>query len=68
MVKKLMTVLDLNKNQVIAFGNGGNDVELLKNVKYGVAVSNAEPAALAAARFVIKSNDHDGVACFIQKY
>lgn len=46
---------------VAAFGDGENDVTMLRAVGYGVAMGNAVPDAKAAARFVTSDIDDDGV-------
>ncbi len=48
-------------DEVIAFGDGGNDVEMLEHVGIGVAMGNAGEDVKAVANFVTKSVDEDGV-------
>lgn len=43
--------------QVVAFGDGNNDVSMLKWAGLGVAMSNARPSALAVARLVSPPGD-----------
>ncbi|MDL2323854.1 Cof-type HAD-IIB family hydrolase [Ruminococcaceae bacterium OttesenSCG-928-A16] len=62
----LATHLGLQRHQVMAVGDGGNDVEMLKAVGYGVAMGNAEPAVKAAADFVTLPCAEDGVAIAIE--
>ena len=52
-------------NDVIAFGDNYNDIEMLKAVGLGVAVSNAKKEVLAIADKVTDSNKNDGVAKMI---
>jgi hydroxymethylpyrimidine pyrophosphatase-like HAD family hydrolase len=54
--------------ETAAFGNSENDVSMLREAGWSYAVSNAEPAALAAARFHIESNDRDGVARVLETF
>ena len=49
----------------MAFGDNGNDVEMLKNADLAVAVGNAQPIAKSSADIIIGSNDEDGVAQFL---
>ncbi len=49
-------------DRVVAFGDNGNDVEMLNNSDLAVAVGNALPPALEVADVVIDTNDNDGVA------
>lgn len=52
-------------DRVVAFGDNGNDVEMLKNADIAVAVGNAQPSAAAVADRLIGTNDQDGVARYL---
>lgn len=52
-------------DRVVAFGDNGNDVEMLKNADLAVVVGNALPPALEVADIVIDTNDNDGVAKYL---
>ena len=54
--------------QTIAFGDGGNDVNMLETAGIGVAMGNASEAVKAFAGRVTLSNEEDGVADFLEKY
>ncbi len=54
--------------QVLAIGDGENDVEMLQLAGMGVAVANAMPHALAAADAVVASHDAEGVAEAVQRF
>ena len=45
----------------MAFGDGVNDLTMVRMAGVGVAMSNACPEVLAAADRVTLSNDEDGV-------
>ncbi|MBW3069010.1 MULTISPECIES: Cof-type HAD-IIB family hydrolase [unclassified Actinomyces] len=51
----------LTRGQAAAFGDSGNDAEMLTGVGYGIAMENASPAARRGARFTAPANDDDGV-------
>ena len=53
--------LGLTREQSIAFGDGGNDVAMLRAAGAGVAMGNACDEALAAADYVTASVDDDGI-------
>lgn len=62
-LQKLADHLGLDLSQVMAIGDGGNDVEMLRAAGLGVAMANASAEAKAAADHVLSySNDEDGVA------
>ncbi|MBS6547259.1 MAG: Cof-type HAD-IIB family hydrolase [Butyricicoccus pullicaecorum] len=47
--------------EVMAFGDGGNDLDMLVHAKIGVAMGNAVDAVKAAADYVTTDVDHDGI-------
>ena len=61
--------LGIPRESVMAFGDGGNDVSMLKEAGIGVAMENGVDEAKAAADYITVSNDADGVAaaleCFV---
>ena len=67
---KSLAVLRLKKmlgaGRVVAFGDNGNDVDMLAAADIGCAVGNASPEAKAAAGQIIGSNTEDGVAEYLR--
>ena len=59
---QLAQILGLDREQVMAFGDGGNDVSMLQSAGVGVAMGNACQEAKAAATCVGPTNNEDGVA------
>ena len=57
-----------SNEEVMAMGDGNNDVEMLKYAGVSVAMGNSTEDALKAAKFVTDTNEHDGVAKAIDKY
>ncbi|MDR2601392.1 MAG: Cof-type HAD-IIB family hydrolase [Spirochaetaceae bacterium] len=53
--------LNIDKKTALAFGDELNDLEMLKNVGYGVAMANANPALKEQIKQRALSNDEDGV-------
>lgn len=51
----------ISPEQCVAFGDGGNDVEMLRFCGVGYAMANAPDEVKAAANRVCPSNDEDGV-------
>lgn len=49
-------------DQVVAFGDSYNDIDLLEQVGWGVAVANAIPEVKAVANEITKHHKEDGVA------
>ncbi len=59
---------DFSMQEVIAFGDNFNDVDLLKAVGKGIAVANAKDEVKAAADEITDLAKDDGVAQSIEKY
>ena len=59
--------LGVDRRDVVAFGDGLNDHEMLRWAGRGVAMGNADPATKAVADEVTASNDDDGVAVVIER-
>lgn len=65
---KLGEVLDIRMEEIMAFGDGNNDIQMLEAVGVGVAMANSVPEVLAVADMVAPSNNEDGVAKIIEEY
>ncbi len=59
--------LGLRREDTYAFGDGLNDLTMLRDAGVGIAMANAEPEAKAAADRLTLSCDEDGVACGIDE-
>jgi Cof subfamily protein (haloacid dehalogenase superfamily) len=59
---------DIRMEEVMAFGDNYNDIELLQQVGLGVAVGNAREEVKAVSNEVTATNKEDGVALMIEKY
>jgi hypothetical protein len=59
--------LSLDLSQVVALGDGHNDLEMLREVGLGIAMGNATEEVKAAAKWVTGTNDEAGVAQAIRK-
>lgn len=64
---QLIKNLGIKKEEVLAFGDGGNDLELLKNAGWPVAMENACEALKPLAKLTAKSNAEDGVADMLER-
>jgi HAD superfamily hydrolase (TIGR01484 family) len=67
-VKSVLRDLKVPTEQVMAVGDGDNDIEMLQLVGVGVAVENATPKLKEVAKHVVASNDADGVAEAIERF
>ncbi|MFV8478325.1 HAD family hydrolase [Mycoplasma sp. B6400] len=55
-VEKVLELLGLSDENLVAFGDSGNDVNMIQGAKFGIAVGNATREAKEAANLVI--DDH----------
>ena len=51
----------------MAFGDGGNDLEMLSYCGESYAMANATDEVNATAKYICPSNDDDGVLAILQK-
>lgn len=61
-VQAMLQHFGLTMDQAIAFGDGGNDMDMLRAVGIGVAMGNAGPQVKAAADYVTTDVEQDGIA------
>jgi HAD-superfamily hydrolase, subfamily IIB len=60
-------VLGIKKENIVAFGDYDNDLNMLRNAGYGVAMGNAPERVKNAASFVTLDNNSDGIGVFLEK-
>ena len=61
-VKFLCELLNIDKEEIIAFGDNYNDISMLEYVGMGVAMGNAEEDVKKIASYITDSNIESGVA------
>lgn len=64
----LLEHLSLTPDNLMAFGDEENDIEMIKLARIGVAMGNAIPKVKAVADFQTLDNVHDGVSEFLESY
>ena len=65
---RLGETLGIQREEIMACGDGMNDFEMLKAVGFGVAMGNGHPRVKEIADYITDSNDEDGVAKAIEKF
>ncbi|MDR7071862.1 Cof-type HAD-IIB family hydrolase [Fictibacillus barbaricus] len=60
-IEAFMKKMNMKPENVYAFGDALNDIEMLKTVGTGIAMGNGLPEAKEAADYVTKSVDEDGI-------
>ncbi len=67
-MRVLGEMLGLDKSQIMGIGDQENDLSLVENAGFGVAMDNAIDRVKEAADYITKSNDDNGVAHVIYKF
>ncbi|XP_048495717.1 endoribonuclease YBEY, chloroplastic [Beta vulgaris subsp. vulgaris] len=67
-VKLLLDHLGVTSNEIMAIGDGENDIEMLELANFGIALSNGSEKTKDVADVIGLSNDEDGVADAIYRY
>ncbi|KAM3351171.1 hypothetical protein ACQJBY_023277 [Aegilops geniculata] len=67
-VKILLDHLCISPDEVMAIGDGENDIEMLQLASLGVALANGAEKTKAVANVIGATNDEDGVAQAIYDY
>ncbi|MCL6459562.1 MAG: Cof-type HAD-IIB family hydrolase [Gorillibacterium sp.] len=67
-IEKVLSYLHINSDEAMAFGDGGNDIEMLQKVGIGIAMGNARDTLKEKADFVTKSVDEDGIEYALKRF
>ncbi len=68
-ISKLAEILNIANEDIIAFGDGLNDLDMIMNCGIGVALKNALPEVKNLADYVTEyDHDNDGVIEFLKEY
>lgn len=67
-VGEYLKLRGLTKEESISFGDGGNDIPMLRNTGIAVAMGNAGEGLKAVADYITDDVDHDGIAKAIRHF
>lgn len=67
-LKRLAEKLGIKREEVAAFGDGNNDVEMLQYAGLSIVMGNGTEMAKKAAKYETDTNDKNGVSKGIYKY
>lgn len=67
-VRRMLEMLNLDPQRVMAVGDSDNDIPMLEAVGFAVAMGNASPGVKAVADWVAPSIDEDGAAVALRKF
>lgn len=64
----LLDEIGLEPEQMIACGDGFNDLSMIRFAGLGVAMANAQDVVKAEADYITASNEEDGVAAVVERF
>ena len=67
-IDKILESYGIRLDETMAFGDGGNDITMLKHVGISVAMGNAEDDVKQVAKYVTDSVDDDGIYNALKYY
>lgn len=67
-LKKLCQILKLDRENIMYFGDGMNDIKSLEFAGCGVAMGSGRQEAKKAADYIIGSNEQASIANFLKEY
>ena len=65
---ELGKILGIEKDEIMALGDGMNDYAMIEKVGFGVVMENGTEELKAIAKYITVSNDEDGVAKAIEQF
>ena len=66
-LRQLQKLWGIDDSEVVVFGDGGNDIEMLRQAGFSFAMENAGSTVVAAAKYRAGSNNREGVLDVIDK-
>lgn len=66
-IKEVLELLDISRDNSIAFGDGDNDIEMLKVVGHGVAMGNGSKAVKEVADMITDTCLNEGIVKELQR-
>lgn len=67
-IDKFLSYYNIDRQETMAFGDGGNDLQMLNNVAHGIAMGNGEEQLKQIAEYVCDDVDHDGIVETLRHY
>lgn len=67
-LERLLSVMDMKREEMIACGDGYNDLTMIQYAGLGVAMGNGVLPVRKAADYITLTNEEDGVAHVVEKF
>lgn len=66
-IKQFMNIYNIKQEEIMAFGDGENDMDMLRFSGTGVAMNNAEEMIQVSADYVTEDVDDGGIYLALKK-
>lgn len=67
-IEKVLEVYNIKREEAMAFGDGGNDVDMIEYVGLGIAMENASESVKEVADYITDSVEEDGVVTALKHF
>lgn len=67
-ITRLCERLGITKDEVMCFGDGENDIEMMQSVSFGIAMGNAMDNVKKVAYDITDTNNEDGIAKALHRF
>lgn len=67
-IKRVLDYFNVCRSEAIAFGDGGNDIDMLELVGLGIAMGNGEERLKQKADFITKKASEGGISYALKKF
>ena len=67
-LERLLNHLNLSREEMVACGDGFNDLSMVRYAGLGVAMGNAQTVVKEEADFITATNDEDGLVDVIEQF
>lgn len=67
-IERLMKILNLQREEIIAIGDNVNDKEMVEEAGLGIVMKGSTPAVVEVADYITEGNDEEGVANAMLKF
>ncbi len=67
-IEKILERFGISREETMAFGDGGNDISMIRGAGIGIAMGNAGPEVQAEADYITASVDDDGITKALEHF
>lgn len=67
MISRLQSLLHIDIENTVLFGDGKNDIEMLQKNGFGIAMANALPEVKSVCKDITDTNDENGIVKWLDK-